>query len=85
MIRSLKYYDWSFEKRKISLLDKRATVGMVLAPATSDSFVRAWISFKNRQRIEEKEALRKAFKKQAEKYQEKIERLKSIISKLRAK
>ena len=69
MIRELKYYRWIFDKGKVVLFDKRKNIGFPLNMLMADSFVRAWISFKNRQRVEEKDKLRLAARKQREKYQ----------------
>lgn len=61
--RELKYYKWSFEKNKVTLLEKRVNgEKMTLSMAMADSFVRAYISFKNNQRIEEKKSLADSYK-----------------------
>ena len=59
--RKLKYYEWSYENEKILLLDKKNKNIFELNMAMADSFVRAYISFKNNCRLEREAKLRKNF------------------------
>lgn len=79
MIRNLKYYSWQLieEDGTIVAFDKRNNISLVLSMAMADSFVRAYISFKTRQRINEKKVLREKYQKRVEGMLERIEKLKS--------
>lgn len=55
-VRNLKYYSWIFDKGYVYLICKKVggAGSMRLSMPMADSFVRAYISFKNAQRINEK-------------------------------
>jgi len=77
MIRNLKHYAWQFveEDNTIVLIDKREKKTLVLSMAMADSFVRAYVSFKTRQRVNEKKALREGYQRRLEAVAERIGRL----------
>jgi hypothetical protein len=60
--RILKYYEWVYEDGAVSLLDKRNSNKMVLSMAMAESFCRACIGFRNRQRIEQVAGLQSKFR-----------------------
>ena len=83
MIRNLKHYSWQLieEDGTIVAFDKKRNVSLVLSMAMADSFVRAYISFKTRQRINEKKALREGYQKRMERMSERISQLKGRLEK----
>ena len=81
MIRNLKHYSWQLieEDGTIVAFDKKRNISLVLSMPMADSFVRAYISFKTRQRINEKKALRESYQKRMERMAERISQLRSKL------
>lgn len=79
--RELKYYRWSYENGKITLLEKKTGKEMTILMAMADSFVRGYISFKNKNRIEQTkkahDKIKKTLEKKVEHLQAKVEKLSS--------
>lgn len=76
-VRELKYFKWVFEKDKIVLVNKRENKSFILTMAMADSFSRAYISFKNKYRIEQVTKWKDLLKKTKELCQNRIEDLKN--------
>ena len=81
MIRNLKYYKWVFDEKTnlVCLVDKRLVKTLVLNMTMVDSFVRAYIGFKTRQRTSEKRVLKEKHQKRIEKMLVQIEQLKDKL------
>jgi hypothetical protein len=81
--RELKDYKWIFEKGTITLINKRNNNKMPLSLAKADSFVRAYISFKNRHRIEQSKRFHNMMTGMKSRYQERIDKLVRKIKSLK--
>ncbi len=83
--RKLNDYKWVYEKGKITLVNRKTKETMPLKMDKVDSLVRAYISFKNNQRIDEKKVLISRYNVRIEKLLGRIRNLKETIKKLRIK
>ena len=81
ILRHLKLYIWAFDidKGTVILFDKKENITMTLPMNKADSFVRAYISFKNRERIEKCKELKTKLRSQREVFIARIAKLKLKI------
>lgn len=86
-IRELKYYKWVFDNDKIILVNKKLGEknSFILSMAMADSFCRAYISFKNKYRIEQTMKWKNILKKTKEANKQRVERLRNRVISLENK
>ena len=87
MTRILKYYTWEYENGMVYLVCKKEGHQQVmkLSMAMADSFVRAYISFKTHQKIDERNAIHVRLNKKLDAKDVRIQKLVEMIGKLRNK